>query len=53
MNPEYTEFKFPQIRAQPWNKVFRSPYIPSSAIDLLSRMLQYIPSKRLTPLQVR
>ena len=23
MNPNYTEFKFPQIKAHPWNKVFR------------------------------
>jgi hypothetical protein len=22
MNPNYQEFKFPQIRAHPWNKVF-------------------------------
>lgn len=24
MNPNYTEFKFPQIKANPWSKVFRS-----------------------------
>ena len=24
MNPNYSEFKFPQIKAHPWNKVFRS-----------------------------
>merc|ERR1712193_60968 len=24
MNPNYTEFKFPQIKPHPWNKVFRS-----------------------------
>jgi hypothetical protein len=23
MNPNYTEFKFPQIKAHPWPKVFR------------------------------
>lgn len=24
MNPNYSEFKFPQIKAHPWNRVFRS-----------------------------
>jgi len=23
MNPHYTEFKFPQIKPHPWNKVFQ------------------------------
>ncbi|VDN55876.1 unnamed protein product [Dracunculus medinensis] len=50
MNPNYTEFKFPQIRANPWQRVFR-PRIPPEAIDLVSRLLEYTPSARLTPLQ--
>lgn len=25
MNPNYTEFKFPQIKAHPWHKVFAFP----------------------------
>lgn len=49
MNPSYTEFKFPQIRAHAWNKVIRRA--PPAATDLLSRLLVYTPTERLTPLQ--
>jgi glycogen synthase kinase 3 beta len=35
MNPNYTEFKFPQIKAHPWTKVF-SKRMPPDAIDLVS-----------------
>jgi glycogen synthase kinase 3 beta len=35
MNPNYTEFKFPQIKAHPWTKVF-SKRMPADAIDLVS-----------------
>ena len=49
MNPNYTEFKFPQIKPHPWNKVFR-PRTSSEAINLASRLLEYTPSKRLHPL---
>ena len=51
MNPNYTEFKFPQIKAHPWQKVFRARTSPE-AIDLVSRLLEYTPSARITPLQV-
>eukprot|EP00696_Hemimastix_kukwesjijk_P008329 gnl/Hemi2/20523_TR6811_c0_g1_i1.p1 gnl/Hemi2/20523_TR6811_c0_g1~~gnl/Hemi2/20523_TR6811_c0_g1_i1.p1 ORF type:complete len:495 (-),score=55.73 gnl/Hemi2/20523_TR6811_c0_g1_i1:192-1676(-) len=48
MNPNYTEFKFPQIRGQPWSKVLRSrPNVCPEAIDLLVNMLQYTPTRRL------
>ncbi|XP_043927438.1 glycogen synthase kinase-3 beta isoform X1 [Protopterus annectens] len=71
MNPNYTEFKFPQIKAHPWtkgfprgvssslksnntschiNEVFR-PRTPPEAIALCSRLLEYTPSARLTPLE--
>ncbi|KAA8588052.1 hypothetical protein FQN60_001246 [Etheostoma spectabile] len=36
MNPNYTEFKFPQIKAHPWTKVFPAAY-PPEAIALCSR----------------
>jgi len=39
MNPNYTEFKFPQIRAHPWQTVFRAR-TPPEAIELVSRLLQ-------------
>mmetsp|Transcript_13951 Transcript_13951/g.32403 ORF Transcript_13951/g.32403 Transcript_13951/m.32403 type:complete len:350 (+) Transcript_13951:143-1192(+) len=50
MNQNYTEFKFPQIKAHPWAKVFRSK-APPEAVDLISKLLPYTPDKRLTPLQ--
>ncbi|XP_059161544.1 glycogen synthase kinase-3 beta-like isoform X2 [Physella acuta] len=50
MNPNYSEFKFPQIKAHPWSKVFR-PRTPSEAIVLVSRLLEYTPSGRITPLE--
>ncbi|XP_077229440.1 shaggy-related protein kinase eta-like [Tasmannia lanceolata] len=50
MNPNYTEFKFPQIKAHPWHKVFHIR-MPPEAIDLASRLLQYSPSLRCTALE--
>ncbi|KJH53233.1 kinase domain protein [Dictyocaulus viviparus] len=48
MNPNYKEFKFPQIKAHPWVKVFR-PSTPQEAIDLISTIIEYTPSARPTP----
>jgi len=50
MNPNYQEFKFPQIKAHPWSKVFR-PRTPSEAIDLVGQLLEYTPSRRIEPLE--
>uniref|UniRef100_A0A8C1V242 [tau protein] kinase n=1 Tax=Cyprinus carpio TaxID=7962 RepID=A0A8C1V242_CYPCA len=50
MNPNYTEFKFPQIKAHPWTKVFK-PRTPPEAILLCSRLLEYTPVTRLSPLE--
>ncbi|KAK9804826.1 hypothetical protein WJX72_007488 [[Myrmecia] bisecta] len=50
MNPNYTEFKFPQIKAHPWTKVF-SKRLPPDAVDLVSKLLQYSPTQRVTALQ--
>ncbi|XP_044730948.1 glycogen synthase kinase-3 beta-like isoform X3 [Chrysoperla carnea] len=72
MNPNYTEFKFPQIKSHPWQKVgqillqktslpkcttehqkirvFRAR-TPPEAIELVSRLLEYTPSSRISPLQ--
>ncbi|KDD74989.1 protein kinase, partial [Helicosporidium sp. ATCC 50920] len=49
MNPNYTEFKFPHIQAHPWSKIF-SRRMPSDAVDLISKLLVYDPTKRLTAL---
>ncbi|TKY65531.1 Shaggy-related protein kinase theta [Spatholobus suberectus] len=50
MNPNYTEFKFPQIKAHPWHKVFHKK-MPPEAVDLVARMLQYSPNLRCTALE--
>ncbi|CAF0877601.1 unnamed protein product [Adineta ricciae] len=50
MNPNYQEFRFPQIKAHPWHKVFRNR-TPPMAIDLVCRLLDYTPATRLTPLE--
>jgi serine/threonine protein kinase len=46
MNPKYTEFRFPQIKAHPWNRVFRSA--EPDTIDMVSQLLVYDPTTRLT-----
>ncbi|GLJ14562.1 hypothetical protein SUGI_0235730 [Cryptomeria japonica] len=50
MNPNYTEFKFPHIKAHPWHKVFHKR-MPLEAVDLVSRLLQYSPNLRCTALE--
>ncbi|XP_072325191.1 glycogen synthase kinase-3 beta-like [Scyliorhinus torazame] len=50
MNPNYTEFKFPQIKAHPWSKVFKTR-TPPEAVALCSRLLEYTPALRLSPLE--
>ncbi|KAK4386541.1 Shaggy-related protein kinase eta [Sesamum angolense] len=50
MNPNYTDFRFPQIKAHPWHKVFQKR-MPPEAIDLTSRLLQYSPNLRCTALE--
>ncbi|CAM6021363.1 unnamed protein product [Sphagnum balticum] len=50
MNPNYTEFKFPQIKSHPWQKVFHKR-MPPEAVDLVSQLLQYSPNLRCTALE--
>ncbi|KAI3854453.1 hypothetical protein MKX03_036476 [Papaver bracteatum] len=50
MNPNYTEFKFPQIKAHPWHKILHKR-TPPEAVDLVSRLLQYSPNLRCTALE--
>jgi len=47
MNPNYTEFKFPMIKAHPWSKVFR-PRTSTDAIALCSKLLEYRPAARIS-----
>eukprot|EP00611_Tribonema_gayanum_P002020 TRINITY_DN114_c1_g1_i4.p1 TRINITY_DN114_c1_g1~~TRINITY_DN114_c1_g1_i4.p1 ORF type:complete len:369 (+),score=147.01 TRINITY_DN114_c1_g1_i4:155-1108(+) len=51
MNSNYTEFKFPQIKAHPWKEVFRSK-TPDEAVDVISAMLAYDPERRIRLLDV-
>jgi len=51
MNPEYNDFRFPVIKAYPWQKVFKSKVVTPEFIDLISKLLVYEPKLRLTPLQ--
>lgn len=50
MNPHYTEFKFPQIKAHPLHKIFQRNVSPE-AVDLASRLLQYSPTLRCNALE--
>ncbi|KAL3820264.1 hypothetical protein ACJIZ3_006169 [Penstemon smallii] len=50
MNPNYNDFRFPQVKAHPWHKVFQKR-MPPEAIDLASRLLQYSPNMRCTALE--
>ena len=49
MNPNYSEFKFPQIKAHHWNSIFKHK-TPPDAIDLVGKLLVYSPERRLTPI---
>jgi glycogen synthase kinase 3 beta len=50
MNPNYMEHKFPQIKPHPFTKVFR-PRTPADAISLISTLLEYTPTARLTAIE--
>jgi len=50
MNPNYKEFKFPQIKPHPWSKVFPS-WVSNSCVEIISRMLEYTPNDRISPLE--
>lgn len=49
MNPNYNEFRFPQIKSHPWSKVFDAT-VDADAIDLVSCFLKYAPTERRTGL---
>lgn len=50
MNHSYTQFKFPQVEAHPWGKVFGRK-APADAIDLISKFLLYKPEERMHPFE--
>ncbi|KAL0218281.1 hypothetical protein RCL1_009129 [Eukaryota sp. TZLM3-RCL] len=47
MNPDYSEYHFPNIVHANWANVFRSK-TPADGIDLIANLLVYQPQKRLT-----
>ncbi|KAI8803137.1 kinase-like domain-containing protein [Cladochytrium replicatum] len=51
MNQNYTEYKFPQIKPCSWSKVFRNRATTPESIDLISKLLEYTPTARLTAVE--
>ena len=51
MNPNYQEFKFPQIRAHPWPTIFKAN-TPPDVMDIVSKLLAYVPEHRLKSIEV-
>ena len=50
MNPNYKEFKFPQITTKPFESIFKE-HVPPEAIDLAKLLLFYIPPQRIKAIQ--
>lgn len=51
MNNEATEFKFPNIKPFPWNKIFKGKQFEDGLIELLGILLVYDPAVRAKPLK--
>mmetsp|Transcript_5165 Transcript_5165/g.12425 ORF Transcript_5165/g.12425 Transcript_5165/m.12425 type:complete len:355 (-) Transcript_5165:6-1070(-) len=47
MNNEYLEFQFPKLSSHPWENVFHGKSLTPEAVDLINRMLDYLPSRRI------
>ena len=52
MNPEYTEYRFPVIKAYPWNKVFKNKVVGEDFVSFLNSIMCYEPNLRVKPLKV-
>jgi hypothetical protein len=50
MNPEYTEYRFPIIKPESWEKVFKGRGMPKEFMDLIDKMLMFAPDKRTKPI---
>jgi len=50
MNPEYKEYKFPIIKRESWDKVFKGKNMPKEFFDLIDKMLMFSPEKRMKPI---
>jgi len=51
MNPQYNEFKFPNIKPYPWIKLFKSKNVNEDFFDFIDKLLCYEPNLRLKPLR--
>jgi len=51
MNPQFNDFKFPNIKPIPWSRVFKNKVSDDCFFDFLSNILVYEPKKRLNPLK--
>ncbi|KAJ1877530.1 glycogen synthase kinase 3, partial [Kickxella alabastrina] len=51
MNPNYMDHRFPQIKPHPFSRIFRSHASSPEAIDLITKLLDYTPTKRLSSVQ--
>jgi len=49
MNPDHRSYRFPQLTAHNWTRIFRDR-APPDAVDLVSQFLRYTPSARLHPM---
>ncbi|KAM9920652.1 hypothetical protein OXX59_007072 [Metschnikowia pulcherrima] len=49
MNPNYTEYKFPQIKPIPLSKIFKKMSI--DCINFLAKILEYSPNERISCIQ--
>ena len=49
MNPNYEEYRFPNIAAIPWEKVFK-PNTSPDAVKFIASLLVYNPKERPNPL---
>ena len=48
MNPHFKDHKFPEIKPVPFEKILKNRIIPEYFLDLISKLLVYNPTKRLT-----
>lgn len=51
MNENYTEYKFPQIKPCPWNKVFKTRATTIESLEFIAKLLDYTPTERLTAIE--
>lgn len=50
MNPNYQEFKFPQIKAHTWGSIFKAT-APPDCVELIGKLLSYVPFKRIKAIE--